>query len=442
MLTNDVAYSYALGQVPWGGVKNLGFGRTHVGKHGLYEATRVKVRGGGRRPSARAVVVPVRRARRRRLSSASGDVLRPRARELRTGRVAPPPRPRRPGTTLPRAPVNVTLSAQVQPHHACVCHPAGPRGTLPPGNDGVAVSGELSHVDEAGDVRMVDVGAKPVAAPRAVAAALGTDGAGDRRRLRDLPKGDALAVAARGDHGAKRTSDLILPAIRCRSRTSRSSVGPRTPSRSGPPRRPPRRPASRWRRSPRVDRGPDGLRHGEGARQDDGRRERAARGEDEGGGEGRRPDRLGRGRRRACARTGAATCWRSCSAGRATRSSASSSPTSPADRGGARGAGEAPPGSSSPPAAPASAPRDVTPEATRAVLEREAPGIAEALRADSIAKTPHGLSPRAWPASVVRTLIVNLPGSTGGCRDGFTILRPALGHALELLAGEQTDRQT
>jgi molybdopterin adenylyltransferase len=88
-------------------------------------------------------------------------------------------------------------------------------------------------------------------------------------------------------------------------------------------------------------------------------------------------------------------------------------------------------------------PRDVTPEATMTVLDRAAPGIAEAIRADSIAKTPHGLLSRGVAGVRDSTLVVNLPGSPGGCRDGFAILRPALHHALELLAGEQgSHRQT
>ena len=88
-------------------------------------------------------------------------------------------------------------------------------------------------------------------------------------------------------------------------------------------------------------------------------------------------------------------------------------------------------------------PRDVTPEATRGVIERDAPGISEALRADSIAKTPHGLLSRGVAGVRGRALIVNLPGSTGGCRDGFAVLQPALRHALELLAGEASaHRQT
>jgi molybdopterin adenylyltransferase len=83
------------------------------------------------------------------------------------------------------------------------------------------------------------------------------------------------------------------------------------------------------------------------------------------------------------------------------------------------------------------APRDVTPEATASVLERQVPGIAEALRADAARRTPHGLLSRGIAGIRGSALVVNLPGSPGGCRDGFTVLREALPHALRLLGGEQ-----
>jgi molybdenum cofactor synthesis domain-containing protein len=82
------------------------------------------------------------------------------------------------------------------------------------------------------------------------------------------------------------------------------------------------------------------------------------------------------------------------------------------------------------------APRDVTPEATRSVVDREAPGIAEAIRADALARTPHALLSRGLAGLRGATLVVNLPGSTGGCRDGFAVIRPALRHGLELAAGD------
>ena len=89
------------------------------------------------------------------------------------------------------------------------------------------------------------------------------------------------------------------------------------------------------------------------------------------------------------------------------------------------------------------APRDVTPEATMDVIDRVAPGFAEAIRADAVSRTPHGLLSRGVAGVRERTLVVNLPGSPGACRDGFAVLRPALRHALELLAGEETrHRQT
>lgn len=82
------------------------------------------------------------------------------------------------------------------------------------------------------------------------------------------------------------------------------------------------------------------------------------------------------------------------------------------------------------------APRDVTPEATRAVLEREAPGIAEAMRAASLTQTPLAMLSRATAGVRGATLIVNLPGSPKAVRECFAVVAPVLRHALELIAGE------
>jgi molybdopterin adenylyltransferase len=80
-------------------------------------------------------------------------------------------------------------------------------------------------------------------------------------------------------------------------------------------------------------------------------------------------------------------------------------------------------------------PRDVTPEATRAVLDREAPGIAEALRVSVYPRFPRAALSRGIAGVRARTLIVNLPGSTGGVKDGLAVLDGLAEHAVDLVRG-------
>ncbi len=84
-------------------------------------------------------------------------------------------------------------------------------------------------------------------------------------------------------------------------------------------------------------------------------------------------------------------------------------------------------------------PRDVTPEATRAVIDRELPGMAEAMRAESLNKTPHAMISRAVCGIRGKTLIINLPGSLKGAVENLAVLMPAIPHAIEKICGSDAE---
>lgn len=85
------------------------------------------------------------------------------------------------------------------------------------------------------------------------------------------------------------------------------------------------------------------------------------------------------------------------------------------------------------------APRDVTPDATRMVIDRELPGMAEAMRAESLKKTPRAMISRAIAGIRKQTLIVNLPGSPKAVRENLAVILPALPHAIEKIKGDPSD---
>ena len=84
-------------------------------------------------------------------------------------------------------------------------------------------------------------------------------------------------------------------------------------------------------------------------------------------------------------------------------------------------------------------PRDVTPDATLEILDRELPGMAEAMRRESMEKTPHAMISRALAGIRGQTLIINLPGSPKGARENLAVVMPALKHAMEKIKGDDSD---
>lgn len=88
------------------------------------------------------------------------------------------------------------------------------------------------------------------------------------------------------------------------------------------------------------------------------------------------------------------------------------------------------------------APRDVTPEATRAVIQREAPGLAEAMRAASLKITPHAMLSRVVTGIRKKTLIINLPGSPKGAVENLQVIVPVLPHAIQLLREDPASEST
>ncbi|TFG37277.1 MAG: MogA/MoaB family molybdenum cofactor biosynthesis protein [Syntrophobacterales bacterium] len=84
-------------------------------------------------------------------------------------------------------------------------------------------------------------------------------------------------------------------------------------------------------------------------------------------------------------------------------------------------------------------PRDVTPDATLEIIEKEIPGMAEAMRRESSSKTPHAMISRAVVGVRNQTLIINLPGSPKGVRENLLVISPALIHAIEKIKGDETD---